>query len=422
MRGRVTASDSGAVSHATVLIVGTQFRATADDSGGYVIRGVPPGTYTLRVRLLGYVPQSVTATVTRGGTVQQDFAMEAQPISLSPIDVTVGSRAQHTAAEELAVPVDVLPAELIQQQGTTETSQIIQQLAPSVNFPHQSVADATDIVRPFTMRGLGPDQSLVLVNGKRRHRMALVHVYGAALGAGSSGVDLNALPSSAFERIEVLRDGAAAQYGSDAIAGVLNMVLKEGPFPAILTADVGGYTPIDFPADGRTMNFTGGWGLNVGRGSLALFGEFRDRDATNRAGPDPVDQIVAGDHDSIVARRIIVKRNAVPQPNHHWGDGASRDYLSFANLKYPLTPTGAPSSTPSAATATAAAPATASGARRSTPATGPRSTRWASSPSSIRRSRTTRATPACGARRTAGPTTPPPPSATTSSATTSGTR
>jgi iron complex outermembrane receptor protein len=335
--GRVTAADSAAVSHATVLIVGTQFRATADEGGGYVIRGLPPGTYTLRVRLLGYVPQSVTATVTRGGTVEQDFAMEAQPISLSPIDVTVGSRAQHTAAEELAVPVDVLPADLIKQQGTSETSQIVQQLAPSVNFPHQSVADATDIVRPFTMRGLGPDQSLVLVNGKRRHRMALVHVYGAALGAGSSGVDLNALPSSAFERIEVLRDGAAAQYGSDAIAGVLNMVLKEGPFPATFTADFGAYTPQFFPVDGRTMSATGGWGLNLGRGSLALFGEVRDRNATNRAGPDPVDQVVPGDHDSIVDGVIIVKRNAVPQPNHHWGDGASRDYLTFANFRYPMT-------------------------------------------------------------------------------------
>jgi iron complex outermembrane recepter protein len=337
VRGRITVADSAAVSHATVLLVGTQFRATADENGGYLIRNVPPGTYTVRVRLLGYVPQSATARVPAGGTAEQDFAMEAQPISLSPIDVTVGSRAQHTAAEELAVPVDVLPAEVIKQQGTSETSQIIQQLAPSVNFPHQSVADATDIVRPFTMRGLGPDQSLVLVNGKRRHRMALVHVYGAALGAGSSGVDLNALPSGAFERIEVLRDGAAAQYGSDAIAGVLNMVLKEGPFPATVTADYGGYTPIDFPVDGRTMNFGGGWGLNLGRGSLALTGEFRDRDATNRAGPDPVDQLVAGDHDSIVGGRIVVKRNAVPQPNHHWGDGSSRDYLGFLNFKYPLT-------------------------------------------------------------------------------------
>src|ERR671939_474251 len=137
-------------------------------------------------------------------------------VALAPVTVT-GSRAAHTAADELAVPVDVFTP-----------AQILSQLSPSVNFPRQSVSDATEIVRPFTMRGLSPDHTLVLLNGKRRHHTAIVHYFGAGIGAGSSGVDLNALPASMVDRIEVLRDGAASQYGSDAIAGVANIVTSTG--------------------------------------------------------------------------------------------------------------------------------------------------------------------------------------------------
>ena len=104
---------------------------------------------------------------------------------------------------------------------------MIQSLAPSFNFPRPTITDGTDTVRPATLRGLGPDQVLVLINGKRRHQSALVHLNGS-IGRGSTGVDLNAIPVSAIEHIEVLRDGAAAQYGSDAIAGVINIVLKGG--------------------------------------------------------------------------------------------------------------------------------------------------------------------------------------------------
>ena len=150
------------------------------------------------------------------------------------------------------------------------------------------------------MRGLSPDHTLVLLNGKRRHHTALIHYYGAGQGAGSSGVDMNAFPASAIERLEVLRDGAAAQYGSDAIAGVVNVVLKEGAFAPFFSVDLGEYMtsednpaelPVDgdrpsFPRDGRTIDINGGWGVPLGNGSLSLFAEYLDRDPTNRAGPD----------------------------------------------------------------------------------------------------------------------------------------
>jgi iron complex outermembrane receptor protein len=255
--------------------------------------------------------------------------------------VVVGSRARHTAAEELAVPVDVFPAEELQQQGTKETSQILQALAPSVNFARQSVTDAGDIVRPFTLRGLSPDHTLVLVNGWRRHQTALVNNFTYGMGAGSSGVDLNAIPSSAVERIEVLRDGASAQYGSDAIAGVVNFVIKEGQFSPFVNADVGRYATQDYDGDGTTINASGGWGFKVGRGSLGVFGEFRDRDPTNRAWADPFEDAVTGIPDSINSEgQVVEKRNPVPQPNHHWGDGLERDYMTFVNFRMPTNEAG----------------------------------------------------------------------------------
>src|SRR5437016_9329406 len=224
-----------------------------------------------------------------GQTVDQTFALQAQAIGLAPIDVVVGSHARHTAAEELAVPVDVYSSAELARQGTTETSQILQAVAPSVNFPHQSVTDANDIQRPFTLRGLSPDQTLVLLNGWRRHQTAVVNTFAYGMPAGSSGVDMNTLPAAAIDRIEVLRDGASAQCGSDAIAGVVNVVLKEGTFAPFLNATTGQYMQRNYPDDGTTVDVNGGWGTKLGRGTLALFAEVLDRQPTNRAWADPLD-------------------------------------------------------------------------------------------------------------------------------------
>jgi len=339
VRGRVADASGTPLARATISAEAAGLRATSDDQGRYEIRGVSAGTYTLRVRLLGYVPQSVKVTVGQSA-VTQDFTLAEQAISLSPVDVVVGSRARHTAAEQLAVPVDVFTSEDIAKQGVTETGQILQSLAPSVNFPHQSVTDANDIVRPFTLRGLSPDETLVLINGWRRHQMALVNTFAYGMGAGTTGADLNAIPSSAIDRIEVLRDGASAQYGSDAIAGVVNMVLKEGQFTPFINSSAGRYHPNDYADDGTTVNLNGGWGIGVGRGSLGLFAEFLDRQPTNRAWPDPFEDAGTGATDSIVNGQIIVKRNPVTQPNHHWGDGLEKDVTTMANFRLPLNDKG----------------------------------------------------------------------------------
>ena len=338
IRGHVADSTGRALARAGATLTGTGLRISSDERGDFELRGVAAGAYVLQVRMIGYLPFSATVDVPPGGTATVSVTLAQAPISLAPIDVVIGSRARHTAAEELAVPVDVYTAEDIRSQGTTETSQILQSLAPSVNFPHQSVTDATDIVRPFTLRGLSPDHTLVLLDGWRYHQTALVNTFAYGTAAGSSGADLNTIPSSAIERIEVLRDGASAQYGSDAIAGVVNIVLREGPFGPFVNADAGQYyAQHGYPSDGRTVNLNGGVGLGLGRGSLTLFAEVLDRQPTNRAWADPFDNSGNGLTDSVNSQgQVVVKRNQVPQPNQHWGDGLERDVMTMANLRLPL--------------------------------------------------------------------------------------
>src|SRR4029077_18850185 len=139
--------------------------------------------------------------------------------------VVVGSRTPRTNIET-TVPGDVITADEIAGDGHTETGRILASLAPSFIAAPQTIADGTDHVDPAALRGLGPDQVLVLVNGKRRHKSSLLNVNGT-YGRGTVGTDLNAIPVDSIKRIEVLRDGAASQYGSDAIAGVINIVTKD---------------------------------------------------------------------------------------------------------------------------------------------------------------------------------------------------
>jgi iron complex outermembrane receptor protein len=341
IRGTVADSGGSPLPNASITVDGTALRASSGNQGDYEIRGVPAGNRLVRVRLIGYQASSARVNVVDEDEARQDFTLARSAVQLAPIDVVLGSRARHTAEEELAVPVDIIPAEILEQQGSTETGIILQTVSPSINFPRQSVTDANDIVRPFTLRGLSPDHTLVLVNGWRRHQTPVVNTFAYGTGAGSSGVDLNAFPASALERVEILRDGASAQYGSDAIAGVVNLVVKDGAFSPFVNADVGRYMTADYPDDGTTFTVNGGWGIGVGRGSLGIFGEYRDRNETNRAWADPFDISGTGVADEVDDEgKVITKNNPVPQPNHHWGDGEAQDVLTFANFRHPLNQTG----------------------------------------------------------------------------------
>lgn len=195
--------------------------------------------------------------------------------------VVTGTRVKGRTIDDTAVPVDVISNDLISKSGASETGELLQKLAPSFNFSRTTISDGTDIIRPATLRGLGPDQVLILVNGKRRHSQAWVNIQ-QTVGRGSSGTDINSIPVSAIDRIEVLRDGAAAQYGSDAIAGVINIILKKSTEQTELMARWGQTTE----GDGDTLQVAGNTTFNFGEdGYLNLSAEIRDRDATNRAGP-----------------------------------------------------------------------------------------------------------------------------------------
>jgi iron complex outermembrane receptor protein len=203
--------------------------------------------------------------------------------------VVTGTRVATRTRLDTLAPVDVLPQETLTSTGSTELAEALSTAAPSLNFPRPSITDGTDHIRPATLRGLAPDQTLVLVNSKRRHASALVNVNGAP-GRGSAAVDLNAIPLAALETVEVLRDGASAQYGSDAIAGVINLRLRDAREGGNASVTYGEYnTDVETERgqrhedDGPTLTASGWVGLPLGpEGFLTLSGEYRDRDPTSR--------------------------------------------------------------------------------------------------------------------------------------------
>lgn len=199
---------------------GTSNGVSTDINGTYKIK-VQEGA-TLIFSYVGYKSVSKNAT---GSILNVDLASEGGQ-ELQEVQI-VGSRNSKRTVVSSAVPIDIISMkELTTQSGKIEINQLLQYIAPSFNANKQSGSDGADHVDPASLRGMGPDQTLVLINGKRRHQSSLVTIYGTR-GRGNTGTDLNAIPASSIKRIEILRDGAAAQYGSDAIAGVINIVLND---------------------------------------------------------------------------------------------------------------------------------------------------------------------------------------------------
>ena len=229
-------------------------------------------------------PSPLTAAIFLALAASPALAQESAPESATTLDTVIvtGTRVSDRTVAESQSPIDIITPEALQATGTTELATALARALPSLNFPRPAVTDGTSGVRPAQLRGLSPDQVLVLVNGKRRHLSALVNVNGT-IGRGSSAVDLNAIPVSAIERVEVLRDGASAQYGSDAIAGVVNIVLKGAGSGGSLAVDFGQYSA----GDGKQTQLSGDAGLSFGdeRGFLHVAGQLAQQDETDRAGP-----------------------------------------------------------------------------------------------------------------------------------------
>ncbi|WP_087693289.1 TonB-dependent siderophore receptor [Pseudomonas sp. PE-S1G-1] len=196
--------------------------------------------------------------------------------------IVTGTRAQERTASASLSPIDVISGDTLRSTGSDELGAVLARLIPSINFPRPSLVDGAELVRPAQLRGLSPDQVLVLVNGKRRHTSAFVNL-GGAVGRGSAPADLNAIPLSAVDHIEVLRDGASARYGSDAIAGVINVILKHDDHGGSITSKFGEYKK----GDGIQRNLSGNTGVALGdSGFINISAEGADNDYTNRAGKD----------------------------------------------------------------------------------------------------------------------------------------
>jgi len=233
--------------------------------------------------------------------------------------ITTGTRSRARSVEDSPAPVDVLTGDYFSDQGDTDLVNLIRNIVPSYNVNTQPISDAATIVRPANLRGLAPDHTLVLINGKRRHRAAVIYWLGNGVADGAQGADISAIPSIALKQVEVLRDGAAAQYGSDAIAGVMNFILKDSAEGISLEAKVGEYSE----GDGQAYSIAGNIGLPLGDDGFANFSfEYGEADATDRS-------IQRDD----AAGLIAAGNTAVANPAQIWGSPEITNEIKiFANL------------------------------------------------------------------------------------------
>ncbi|MEH3157760.1 MAG: TonB-dependent receptor [Sphingomonas taxi] len=326
-----------------------------------------------RANLLGGVALPVIllalAAPAAAQTVQTSPSQEATSDTAATTDdtanqiVVIGSRAPNRTVADSPVPIDVISDSALQASGTGELNKTLNQLVPSFNFPQPSIADGSDVTRPATLRGLNPDQTLVLLNGKRRHVSALLNINGT-VGRGAAAVDMNMIPALAIQRIEVLRDGASSQYGSDAIAGVINVQLKTADSGGRAQVSYGKYvTTLDGVAnfdglvgnqptldatdsrylqanssgerkarDGAMLTYGVNVGLPVGDGGFFNFtGEYRDRNFTNRQGYDLRPNYIRPTSTTFDARESSFNRL-----DFRYGDAKTEDFNFLVNTGVPL--------------------------------------------------------------------------------------
>jgi len=278
------------------------------------------------------------------GFAHAQEAPQAETTAASATVVVTGTRVANRTVLDTTAPVDVISAETLKNSGSTELTQALSMALPSLNFPRPALTDGTDTIRPATLRGMSPDQTLVLVNSKRRHASSLVNVNGS-IGRGSAAVDLNTIPTAIVKTVEVLRDGAAAQYGSDAISGVVNMRLRTDRTGGEATVNYGANkTEYDLynaappaggtwtaPAsrkrtDGQTATVSIWKGLALGEtGYLTIAGEFRDQNRTERAGYDMRQQY------ALVNGAFDPRENTINRFNAWTGEPDMKQSTLFAN-------------------------------------------------------------------------------------------
>ena len=236
--------------------------------------------------------------------------------------VVVGSRRRDRSAADSPVPVDVIGGDDFRNHGDTDMDSLLASLVPSYNVDQQPISDAGTVIRPASLRGLSSDATLVLVNGKRRHRGSVISFLGGGISDGAHGPDLSAIPAVALDRVEVLRDGASAQYGSDAIAGVLNLVLREESSGGSVEAKWGRTGE----GDGEATTLAANLGLPLmDTGFINLSMEYKQADPTSRS-------VQRGDATDLIAAGNSNVRQPAAQI---WGAPEIRDDVKlFANLGF----------------------------------------------------------------------------------------
>ncbi|MEO5569529.1 MAG: TonB-dependent receptor [Bacteroidia bacterium] len=327
------AQNNAALPGANVVVKGTTNGASANADGMLTIQAKPNDS--LEVHMIGYE----TLTVAINNKTEITVALKSSATQLTDVVVT-GTRSPGRVKTETPVPVDVINIKQVSSSTSRmDLTSLLNYAAPSLNYNKQSGADGADHVDLATLRGLGPDQTLVLINGKRRHQTAFVALFGTR-GRGNSGTDLNTIPVSSIDHVEILRDGASAQYGSDAIAGVINIVLKKNVKE--FSGDIGyaGYYDKDFnPAfksdfgqyvhdnkfDGGGFSFNGNYGVPVGRhdGFVNFSVNLLNQEKTYRQVSDTSDLF---NNDAALPIDIYRRAN---------GDGSVKTGGAFVNAEFP---------------------------------------------------------------------------------------
>ena len=329
--GKVLERNKQILTGATIRLKGKDKGVLSDLDGNYKL-DLPAGQHQLEISYVGYKPILQTVIIPPSDSLQ--FNIELADCSSLQEVVVLGARFQETALLTKTEPADVVTQERLSNTAQIETAQLLQYTVPSFHSTHQTISDGTDHIDPATLRGLGPDQMLVLINGKRRHHSALVNINGT-VGRGSVSTDLNAIPSAAIERIEILKDGAATEYGSDAIAGVINLVLKK---KAHFT-DLNILSGISQQGDGASFQLNGNHGLPLGDrgGFLNLTVDFTKRNRLNRSGA--YQGKVFGDErdkDQELLKAFFDQTGYGDQRVMSIGNAAATNAALFFNAEWPL--------------------------------------------------------------------------------------
>ena len=261
--------------YVSVAVEGTFIGTTTRADGSYLLE-IRSLDDVLAFSFVGYRMQSHQL---EAGQTTLDVQLEATVLGLDDL-VVVGTRRTPRLITEVAVPIDVLSPQDLEAAASVDIDDVLRSQIPSYNVQRHEIDGSTTFVRPPTLRGLSPDNTILLVNGKRRHRTASIAVFGSALILGAQGADINMIPSIAIKQFEVLRDGASAQYGADAVAGVFNMQLKDTPYGITVRSQVGQYDE----GDGRYVSAGANAGLPLtGRGFINLSLEYKNTEPTVRS-------------------------------------------------------------------------------------------------------------------------------------------